>query len=81
MNLVNLTINGKPVSVPEGTSILDAAKTIDIKIHNLCYLKADEIRRLETCASCRVCMVETDRGLVPSCGTLVKEGMKVETKV
>nr|WP_312215162.1 NADH-dependent [FeFe] hydrogenase, group A6 [Clostridioides sp.] len=79
MNLVNLTINGKPVSVPEGTSILDAAKTIDIKIHNLCYLKADEIRRLETCASCRVCMVETDRGLVPSCGTLVKEGMKVET--
>jgi NADH-quinone oxidoreductase subunit G len=79
MNLVDLTINGKPVSVPKGTSILDAAKTIDIKIHNLCYLKADEIRRLETCASCRVCMVETDRGLVPSCGTLVKEGMKVET--
>lgn len=79
MKLVNLTINGKNVTVPEGTSILDAAKTIDIKIHNLCYLKADEIKRLETCASCRVCMVETDRGMVPSCGTLVKEGMKVET--
>ncbi len=61
MSLVNLTINGKHVSAPSGTSILDAAKLINIKIHNLCHLHMNEIDKLDTCASCRVCMVETER--------------------
>ena len=55
MSLVNLTINGKHVSAPSGTSILDAAKLINIKIHNLCHLHMNEIDKLDTCASCRVC--------------------------
>ena len=79
MSLVNLTINGKHVSAPSGTSILDAAKLINIKIHNLCHLHMNEIDKLDTCASCRVFMVETERGLVPACGTVIKEGMKVQT--
>ena len=37
MNTVNLTINGKPVSVPAGSTILDAAKQLNIKIPTLCY--------------------------------------------
>ena len=79
MSLVNLTINGKTVSVPSGTKILDAAKQVNINIPNLCHLKMDEINMVNQCASCRVCMVSTDKGLVPACGTNVKEGMVVNT--
>lgn len=79
MSLINLTINGKPVSVPKGTTILNAAKEINIKIPNLCHLHMDEINMVNQCASCRVCMVSAGRGLVPACGTLVKEGMDVQT--
>ena len=38
--MVNLTINDIPVSVPAGTTILDAAASVDIEIPSLCYLKA-----------------------------------------
>ena len=79
MSLVNLTINGKEVSVPAGTKILDAAKQVNINIPNLCHLKMDEINMVNQCASCRVCMVSAGRGLVPACGTNVKEGMVVNT--
>ena len=79
MNLVNLTINGKSVSVPAGTKILDAAKQVNINIPNLCHLHMDEINMINQCASCRVCMVSAGRGLVPACGTNVKEGMVVNT--
>ena len=37
--MVNLTINSIPVTVPEGTTILDAAASVDIEIPSLCYLK------------------------------------------
>ena len=40
--MVNLTINGKPVTVPEGTTLLDAAKSVGIEIPSLCYLKTRE---------------------------------------
>ena len=79
MNLVNLTINGKSVSVPKGTTILEAAKQVNVKIPNLCHLHMDEIKMVNQCASCRVCMVSAGRGLAPACGTLVKEGMNVKT--
>ena len=79
MNLVNLTINGKEVSVPSGTKILDAAKQVNINIPNLCHLKMDEINMVNQCASCRVCMVSAGKKLVPACGTNVKEGMVVNT--
>ena len=77
MSLINLTINGKAVAVEEGTNILEAAKKVNIKIPNLCYLHIDDIGFDNSCASCRVCLVNADGRLVPSCATLAKEGMKV----
>ena len=77
MSLVNLTINGKAVSVPADTMILEAAKQVNIKIPSLCHLHMDDIKFDNHCASCRVCMVSAGRKLVPACGTLVKEGMVV----
>ena len=79
MNLVNLTINGKAVSVPAGTKILDAAKQVNIKIPSLCNMKIEEIGFVDDCASCRVCMVTAGNKLVPACGTMVREGMVVNT--
>jgi len=74
--MVNLTINGKTVCVPEGTTILKAASEADIVIPTLCYLKG-----LNEIGACRVCVVEIegqDR-LSASCSTPVEEGMVVYT--
>ena len=79
MSLVNLTINGKAVAVPSGTKILEAAKQVGIKIPSLCQMKIDEIGFTNECASCRVCMVSAGRKLVPASGSLVIEGMVVNT--
>lgn len=74
--MVNLTIDRRPASVPEGTTILEAAKTIGISIPTLCYLK--EINEI---SSCRVCAVEVvgSEKLVAACTTRVQEGMVVYT--
>ncbi|HPQ46532.1 MAG TPA: NADH-dependent [FeFe] hydrogenase, group A6 [Clostridia bacterium] len=76
MGMVNLTINNKKVSVPEGTSILHAAKQTGITIPNLCYHPDQEVK-----ANCRVCVVEVEgsKTLQASCATAVKEGMVVRT--
>lgn len=79
MSLVNLTINGIAVSVENETTILDAAKKLNIKIPTLCHLHMNEINMHNKCASCRVCMVDTKKGLVPACATNVREGMEVQT--
>ena len=68
MNLVNLTINNKSVSVPKGSTILDAAKKLNIKIPTLCHLNMNEVNIVNQCSSCRVCMVSVGKGLVPACG-------------
>ena len=52
-NLVNCTIDGKSITVPERTTILDAAKMAGIKIPTLCFLK--DINEI---GACRVCVVE-----------------------
>ncbi len=73
---VNLTINKIPVSVPEGTTVLDAARSVGLKIPTLCHL-AD----ITSPGSCRVCLVEIEgaRALQPSCVTKVASGMVVKT--
>ncbi len=74
--MITLTIDGQEVTVPEGTTILEAAKQVSIKIPTLCYLK--EVNEI---AACRICVVEVegfDR-MVASCVTPVREGMKVHT--
>ncbi|MBN2246755.1 MAG: 4Fe-4S binding protein [Candidatus Aminicenantes bacterium] len=77
--MVNLTIDGKKISVEEGTTILQAAAKLDIKIPTLCYHPL-----LEPYAACRICVVEIDRGrgaeLVTSCNTQVQNNMDVNTK-
>ena len=74
--MVNLTINGKAVSVPEGTTILEAAQSIGIRIPTLCYLK--DINAIGACRVC-VCEVKGARSLVASCVYPVAEGMEVTT--
>ena len=73
---VNLTIDGLPVTVPEGTTILEAARKVNIKIPTLCY-RPDLRKR----AVCRLCVVECDgrSKLVPACANEVWEGVKVVT--
>lgn len=74
--MVNLKINDIPVTVPEGTTVLEAARTAGFKIPSLCYLKdVNEI------GSCRICVVEVKgaRSLMASCVYPVSEGMEVYT--
>ena len=74
--MVNLTINGKAVSVPEGTTILEAARQAGGNIPTLCYLK-----ELNEVGACRVCVVEVEGNdkLSAACNTVVEEGMVVRT--
>ena len=78
---VNLTINGQNVTVDEGTTILDAAKEVNVHIPTLCYMDLGELKFINRSASCRVCMVEVEGrpNLVPSCSAKVSEGMVVRT--
>lgn len=74
---VNLTIDGKALSVPSGTTILAAARDAGIDIPTICYHEATTSNAL-----CRICVVEVEgsRVLVPSCVARVSEGMKVNTR-
>lgn len=76
MKTVKLKINNIDVEVPAGSTILEAAKTINIEIPSLCYLKG-----INAIASCRVCVVEVKgkKGLLASCVYPVEEGMEVFT--
>ncbi len=74
--MVHLTINQKPVTVPEGTTIIEAARQCGIHIPSLCYLK--DIHKF---GSCRICSVEVEgaKNLMASCVTEVREDMAVRT--
>jgi NADH-quinone oxidoreductase subunit G/NADP-reducing hydrogenase subunit HndD len=76
---VNLTINDLPVRVPAGTTLLEAAQTLGIRIPILCYDK-----QLTVSGACRICVVEVanPRGstrLEPACSFPAQEGMSVRT--
>lgn len=75
--MVTLTIDGVETTVPEGTTILDAAEKAGIKIPTLCHDK-----RLIPFGSCRICVVQVKgkRGkLMPSCFNPVRDGMEILT--
>ena len=76
MDMVNVKINGIAVSVPKGSTILEAARVAGVEIPTLCYLK--EINEI---GACRICMVEATgaRGMVTACVYPVAEGMEVQT--
>ena len=81
MSEITLTVNGREVTVPEGSTILDAAKKLDIWIPTLCHMHLHGTEMDNHPASCRVCVVEVKgrRTLMPSCATPVAEGMEVIT--
>lgn len=77
-DMINVKINGMDVSVPAGTTILEAARKINVDIPTLCYMKdRNEI------GACRICIVEANEGrgfrTVASCVYPVSEGMEVRT--
>lgn len=76
MNMINLTIDGVKVSVPQGSTVLEAAKSAGIYIPTLCYLK--DINEI---GACRMCLVEIKgaRALAASCVMPASEGMEVRT--
>ncbi|MBD8962371.1 MAG: ferredoxin [Ruminococcaceae bacterium] len=76
MEMVNIKINGMPLSVPSRITILEAARYAGIEIPTLCYLK-----KINQIGACRICMVEVKgaRSLVASCVFPVNEGMEILT--
>lgn len=74
--MVNLMINNKPVSVPQGTTILEAAKRVGINIPSICYMQG-----VHAAGACRMCSVEVEgaKSLMASCITEAKEHMVVYT--
>jgi len=76
VNAITLTIDGQDVAVPEGTTVLEAARSAGIYIPTLCY---DE--DLEPYGACRMCVVEIEgmAGLPTACTTQATQGMVVHT--
>ncbi|MBK5241647.1 NADH-dependent [FeFe] hydrogenase, group A6 [Clostridium sp.] len=81
MSLIALTINNKKVYVEEGSTILDAAKKLNINIPTLCHLNMHDGKTTNHPGSCRVCVVEVEgrRNLAPSCSTPATNGLVVKT--
>ena len=76
MDMVNIKINGVAISVPQGSTILEAARYAGIEIPTLCYLK-----KINAIGACRICVVEVKgaRSLVAACVYPVNEGMEIFT--
>lgn len=76
MSAKTLTIDGKPITAEQGTSILKAAQDNGITIPTLCHLEG-----IYDVGACRLCLVEVAgiNKLLPACTTFVKEGMVVQT--
>ena len=81
MEMIKLTIDGKPVEVEKDTTILKAAKLVGIDIPTLCYFQLKDLDIENRPGGCRICVVEVSgrRNLAPACCTNVSEGMVVIT--
>lgn len=81
METVRLTIDKKNVEVPVGTTLLEAAKSVGIRIPTLCYMKLEDLHYENNPGACRICVVEVEgrRNLAPACKTECAEGMVVRT--
>src|SRR6266700_3322712 len=76
MSSVSLTIDSRPVTVPTGTTVWEAAKSAGIDIPVLCHHE-----KMRPVGVCQMCVVDTGgRVLAASCVRPCEEGMKVETK-
>ncbi|MBQ4064932.1 MAG: iron hydrogenase small subunit [Clostridia bacterium] len=76
MEMINCKVNGIAVSVPKGSTILEAARVAGVEIPTLCYMK-----KINEIGACRICVVEATgaRGLVTACVYPVNEGMEIQT--
>ena len=74
--MIHLTIDGEPIEVKEGTTILEAARLLNVHIPTLCHHEDQAVK-----AVCRICVVEVEgqRLLPAACSTPVTEGMVVKT--
>ena len=74
---IRLSINQAEVSVPKGTTVLEAIREAGVYVPTLC-----DDPRLKPYGACRLCIVAIEgmRGLTPSCTTLAEEGMVVHTE-
>ena len=73
---INLEIDGKPVTVDNGATVMDAATKLGIFVPHFCYHK-----KLSIAANCRMCLVQVEKAPkpLPACATPATEGMKVFT--
>lgn len=81
MENIKLIIDRKQVEVSYGTTILEAAKSVGIRIPTLCYMKLEDLNYENNPGACRICVVEVEgrRNLAPACKTECTEGMVVRT--
>ncbi len=81
MKMISLKINNQLITVVEGTTILDAAKSINVVIPTLCHIDLKDMCIQSVPASCRVCVVEIKgrRNLAPACSTMCAPGMEILT--
>lgn len=74
MGKVQITIDGRTYQVSAGENLLKAALALGVDIPHLCYDP-----RVEPFGACRLCFVEADGRLIPSCSLTVREGMEIVT--
>ncbi len=81
MPLVNIIIDGVKTQVSSDSTILDAARKVNINIPTLCHLELHNKETVNRVASCRICVVEVEgrRNLAPACSTKVQNGMVIRT--
>jgi len=79
--MVNIKINDIDLAVEENTTILQAARKLNINIPTLCHLSLHVANEKNHNSSCRICIVEVAgrRNLVPACSTYCQEGMDIKT--
>lgn len=79
--MIRVSINDQAIEVEEGSTILQAANQLQIRIPTLCHLDLHNLEMVNKAASCRVCVVEVEgrRNLAPACATPVVEGMVIRT--
>ena len=76
MATLNLEVDGKPVQVPDGSTVMDAAHKLGLYVPHFCWHK-----KLTIAANCRMCLVQVEKAPkpLPACATPATEGMKVWT--
>jgi ferredoxin len=74
--LPKLEIDGRPIEVPDGTRVIQAARLLGISIPTMCYIEG-----LEPFTSCMICQVKNEANgkMIPGCSAPVEEGMKIAT--